>query len=52
MQIIYTFHTPSMLDAKQQAVILAKNQGFSSALVTDVKQPEYGEFQVTLVVSK
>jgi hypothetical protein len=52
MQIIYTFHTPNMLDAKQQAVILAKNQGFSSALVTDVKQPEYGEFQVTLLVSK
>lgn len=52
MLITYTFHTPTMLDAKQQAVILAHNQGFGSVVVTDIKQPEYGEYQVTVVVSK
>jgi hypothetical protein len=52
MVITYTIHTPQMLDAKEQAVILAHNQGFSSVMVTAIDQSEYGEYQVTLSVMK
>jgi hypothetical protein len=52
MNITYMMHTPNMLDAKEQAVILAHSQGFKTAMVTAIDQPEYGEYQVTLVVNK
>lgn len=52
MVITYNIHTPQMLDAKEQAVILAHNQGFATVSVLAIDQETYGEYQVQLLVNK
>ena len=52
MVLTFTINTPQMLDAQQQAVRLAKLQGFSRAAILSVTQLEYGVYAIQVQAFK
>jgi hypothetical protein len=51
MVVTYTITTPALNDARNQAINLAKAQGYTAFMVLSIAQTEYGVYEVTLQVN-
>jgi hypothetical protein len=51
MVVTYNITTPAMNDARNQAISLAKAQGYTKFMVLSIDQVEYGVYAVTLQVN-
>jgi len=49
--VTYTVSTPAMNDARNQAISLARAQGYTKFMVLSINQTEYGVYEVTLQVN-
>jgi len=49
--VTYTIHTPAMNDARNQAIALAKAQGYTKFMVLSIDQTSYGVYEITLQVN-
>lgn len=52
MVVTYNITTPALNDARNQAISLAKAQGYTKFMVLSIDQVEYGVYAVTLQVNQ